>query len=107
METSATHRICPATMRPKTAPLLNACSAFAGLFLSESPRSTTTRPRVTGSSVSGMRILLIAMLAGMLMTLAVTRFWGGTPRPMYAESTEPAIVEKPLVIVRCSSLGVM
>ena len=38
--------------------------------------------------------------AGILMTEDVMRVWGGTPKPMYAESTEPAIVEKPDVMVR-------
>ena len=84
-----------ATTTPNIAPWLNACSAFDGGFLT-SPRSTATRPRVTGSSVSGKRILLIAMDAGMLITDAVTRFCAGTPMLMYAESTEPAIVEKPV-----------
>jgi hypothetical protein len=61
-----------------------------------------TRPRVTGSSVSGNRILLIAMEAGILMTEDVTRFAAGTPRLIYAARTDPAIVEKPDVIVRSS-----
>ena len=37
----------------------------------------------------------MAIEAGILMTDAVTRFCAGTPRLMYAPSTEPAIVEKP------------
>ena len=82
-------------MRPKTAPLLKAWRALAGLFFS-SPRSTVTRPRVTGSSSSGRRIFEIAIDAGMDMTEAVTRFSGGTPRLIYALSTEPAMVEKPV-----------
>ena len=81
-------------MRPNSAPLENACSAFAGGFFS-SPRSTVTRPRVTGSSISGRRSFEMAIDAGMLITDAVTKFSGGTPRPMYALSTEPAMVEKP------------
>ena len=76
------------------APLEKACSAFAGSSFSL-PRSTVTRPRVMGSSISGMRIFEMAMDAGMDMTEAVTKFSGGTPRLMYAPSTEPAMVEKP------------
>ncbi len=68
-----------------------------------SPRSTVTRPRVTGSSSSGKRILLIAIEAGILMTEDVTKFCGGTPRPIYAVNTEPAIVENPDVIVKSRS----
>ena len=55
---------------------------------------------MTGSSVSGMRTLLIAIDAGILMTEEVTRLAGGTPRLIYAASTEPAIVENPDVIVK-------
>ena len=62
-----------------------------------------TCPRVTGSSVSGMRILLIAIDAGILMTDEVTRLVAGTPRPIYAASTEPAIVENPDVIVKSAN----
>lgn len=62
-----------------------------------------TCPRVTGSSVSGMRILLIAIDAGMLMTDEVTRLVAGTPRLIYAASTEPAIVENPDVIVKSAN----
>ena len=47
------------------------------------------------------------MDAGIDMTEAVTKFSGGTPMPMYAESTEPAMVENPEVIMRCSSDSVM
>ena len=88
------------------APLEKACSAFAGSSFSL-PRSTVTRPRVMGSSISGMRIFEMAMDAGMDMTEAVTRFCAGTPRPIYALRTEPAIVEKPEVIVRWISDSVM
>ena len=42
-----------------------------------------------------MRIFEIAIDAGIDITDAVTRFSGGTPMPMYALSTEPAMVEKP------------
>ena len=92
-----THKICPATINPNVAPLLNAWRAFAGLFFPSSwPRSTTTFPRVTGSSSSGSLILLIAIEAGILITDEVTRFWAGTPSWIYAVSTEPAIVENPL-----------
>lgn len=66
-----------------------------------------TRPRVTGSSVSGTRILLIAMEAGILMTEDVTRFAAGTPRLIYAARTDPAIVEKPDVIVRSSLMSAL
>lgn len=38
----------------------------------------------------------MAMDAGILMTEEVTRFWGGTPRLIYAANTEPEIVEKPI-----------
>ena len=62
-----------------------------------------TCPRVTGSSVSGMRILLIAIDAGILMTDEVTRLVAGTPRLIYAASTEPAIVENPDVIVKSAN----
>ena len=62
-----------------------------------------TCSRVTGSSVSGMRILLIAIEAGILMTDEVTRLVAGTPRPIYAPSTEPAIVENPDVIVKSAN----
>ena len=55
---------------------------------------------MTGSSFSGSRILLIAMEAGMLMTEDVTRVCAGTPRLMYAAITDPAIVEKPEVMVK-------
>ena len=58
-------------------------------------KTTTTRSRVTGSSNSGRRSLLIAIDAGMLMTEAVMRFWAGTPKLMYVLKTEPAIVENP------------
>src|SRR6266545_1296690 len=92
-------RICPTTIKPKMGPWLNAWRAFSGFFLSSSlPRSIVTRPRVTGSSVSGMRILLIAIEAGMLMTAEVTKVCGGTPRLMYATMTDPAMVEKPEVM---------
>lgn len=37
----------------------------------------------------------MAMDAGMLMTEEVTRFWGGTPKLIYAANTVPEIVEKP------------
>ena len=89
-----THKIWPATMRPKRAPCENAWRAFVGAFFCW-PRSTVTWPRVTGSSISGIRIFEIAMDAGIDMTDAVTKFSGGTPMPMYALSTEPAMVEKP------------
>lgn len=81
-------------MRPKRAPLLKACSAFAGLSFS-SPRLTVTCPRVMGSSISGIRNFDMAIDAGMDITEAVTRFSGGTPRLIYALSTEPAMVENP------------
>jgi hypothetical protein len=42
------------------------------------------------------------MEAGILMTEDVTRFAAGTPRLIYAARTDPAIVEKPDVIVRSS-----
>jgi len=57
-------------------------------------------PRVTDSSVSGTRSLLIAIDAGILMTEEVMRLAAGTPRLIYAASTEPAIVENPDVIVK-------
>ena len=66
-----------------------------------------TRPRVTGSSVSGTRILLIAMEAGILMTEDVTRFVAGTPMLIYAARTDPAIVEKPDVIERSSLMSAL
>jgi hypothetical protein len=40
------------------------------------------------------------MDAGILITDEVTKFSAGTPRPMYAPNTEPAIVENPEVMVR-------
>jgi len=54
--------------------------AHTGLFFSFPPRSTVTRPRVTGTSISGKRILLMDIEAGMLITDEVTRFDAGTPR---------------------------
>ena len=59
-----------------------------------------TCPRVTGSSVSGMRIFEMEIDAGIDMTDAVTKFCGGTPMLIYADNTEPAIVENPEVMVR-------
>jgi hypothetical protein len=51
-----------------------------------------------------MRILLIAIDAGILITDEVTRLVAGTPRPIYAASTEPAIVENPDVIVKSANI---
>ena len=93
-------RTRPATTRPKIAPWENACRVFAGESGPGSPLSTTTRPRVTGSSVSGYRIFETAIEAGILITDEVIRFWGGTPRLIYASRTEPAMVEKPEVMAR-------
>ena len=73
------------------------------LLASSYPLSTVTLPRVTGSSLSGMRIFEIARDAGILMTDEVIKVSGGTPRFIYATKTEPAIVEKPEVMVTSSS----
>jgi hypothetical protein len=51
--------------------------------------------------------LEIAILAGMDIMDAVTKLVAGTPRLIYAMSTDPAIVEKPDVIVKWISEGVM
>jgi hypothetical protein len=51
--------------------------------------------------------LLMAIDAGMDMTDEVTKFSGGTPSPMYAVSTEPAMVENPEVMARWSSDAVI
>lgn len=50
---------------------------------------------MTGWSISGMRILLIAMDAGIDMTEEVIKFLAGMPRLMYAANPEPEMVEKP------------
>lgn len=55
-------------------------------------------PRVTGSSISGLRILLIDIDAGILMTEEVTRVVAGMPKVIYAASTDPAMVENPEVM---------
>lgn len=106
------YKTWPATIKPNVAPLLKAWRALTGgPPFSSRPRSTTTRPLVTGSSISGMRIFEIAIEAGIDMTEDVTRFlqkirsdwifeqkgtyWGGTPSAMYAVRTDPDMVEKP------------
>lgn len=76
-----THKIWPATIKPKSAPCENACSMFAGGFFS-TPLSTTTLPLVNGSSNSGYLNLLIAIEAGIDMTEEVMSEVGETPRLM-------------------------
>jgi hypothetical protein len=69
----------PGDHEPERRALGEGVQSVRGWVLS-TPRSTTTCPRVMGSSSSGTRILEMAMKAGMDMTEEVTMFCAGTPR---------------------------
>ena len=58
---------------------------------------------VLGESTSGYTSFEMARAAGAFMTQADKRWVEGTPNEIYAPSTEPAIVAKPLVITACNS----
>ena len=88
-------------LSPSQAPMANACSELAARFSASS--GMTTRPAVSVSSSSGYRSLEMASDAGIDMTHDDTSACGLTPSPMYATSTEPAIVANPEHITWCSS----
>lgn len=70
-------RIIPAILSPSHAPFAKACSELAARCSSSS--GMTHRPVVKVSSVSGYRSLLIAKLAGILITHEEMSAWPFTP----------------------------